>query len=310
MFNLARQGFASPFQSVGASFQPGAFGSVGKCPVCGNAVSVGSTLQPQIGGINPMGIGATLGQQAGGAVPTPDGISQSTAFGQINPLAAQFPGGVPTGINPMLAQLATNWPGSGHLSQQGVGGRTGAYGIDPRYAFGTGQQFGYTDPNAVAGSNPSVVGDPISSLFSQQQNPLAQQQQNPLAQQQLNPLAQQQLNPLAQKQLNPLAQHQWNPLAQQQWNPLAQQQLPIRPLIAGQQGLGSQSVAPGFGPTTTQWADPYRAFIEAQLISQLANNPLFQLQRAYGGVPELTGQGMPFAGQQFNPLFSNVPFYG
>ena len=64
----------------------------------------------------------------------------------------------------------------------------------------------------------------------------------------------------------------------------------------------------------TQWADAYRAFIEAQLISQLASNPLYQLQRAYGGVPEATGQGMPFGagqqGQQFNPFLANVPFYG
>jgi len=259
MINLARQALANPFQSAGSSFQPGAFGSVAKCPFCGNAVAIGSTLQPQTAGFNPVGIGATLGQQVGGSVPY--GNSQGTGFGQNNPLAAQFTGGVTGGINPMVAQLG-NWPVSAHLSQQGVGGRTGAYGIDPRYAFGTGQQFGYTDPNAAAGLNPSIVGDPISSLLSQQ------------------------------------------------WNPLAQQQLPIRPLIPGQQGLGSQSSVPGFGATTTPWADPYRAFIEAQLISQLANNPLYQLQRAYGWVPELTGLGMPFAGQQFNPLFSNVPFYG
>jgi hypothetical protein len=249
MMNLARQGFVNPFQSVGSSFQPGAFGSVSRCPLCGNAVSIGSTLQPQTGAFNVPGIGGTLGQQAGGSVPTPYGISQGTPFGQINPLAAQFTGGIQSGINPMGA-LGTNWPVSTHTSQ-GVGGRAGAYGIDPRYAFGTGQQFGYTDPNAVTGLNPSLAGDPISSLLSQQ------------------------------------------------WNPLVQQQLPIRPLIAGQQGLGVQSFVPGFASPATQWVDPYRAVIEAQLISQLANNPLYQLQL-----------GMPFAGQQFNPLFSNVPFYG
>jgi hypothetical protein len=264
MINLARQAFSNPFQTVGSSFQPGAFGSVGRCPLCGNAVAIGGTLQSQTAGFNPVGIGGTGGQQVGGPVPTPYAISQGTGFGQINPLAAQF-GGINAGINPMVAQLG-NWPVSAHLSHQGVGGRTGAYGIDPRYAFGTGQQFGLPDPNVVAGLNPSIGGDPISSLLSQQ----------------------------------------WNPLAQQQ----LQQQLPIRPLIAGQQGLGSQSFVPGFASPATQWADPYRAFIEAQLISQLANNPLYQLQRAYGGVPEFTGLGMPFAGQQFNPLLSNVPFYG
>ena len=259
MINLARQGFVNPFQSVGSSFQPGAFGSVSRCPLCGNAVSIGSALQPQTGAFNAPGFGGTLGQQVGGSVPTPYGSSQGTGFGQINPLAAQFTGGVPSGINPMAAQLGTNWPVSTHISQ-GVGGRTGASGIDPRYAFGTGQQFGYPDPNAIAGLNPTF-GDPISQLQSQQ------------------------------------------------WNPLLQQQLPIRPLIAGQQG-GVQSLVPGFASPATQGVDPYRAFIEAQLISQLVNNPLYQLQRAYGGVPELTGLGMSFAGQQFNPLFSNVPFYG
>jgi len=100
-------------------------------------------------------------------------------------------------------------------------------------------------------------------------------------------------------------------LFSQQINPLAQQQLPIRPLIGGQQGFGSQTFIPGSASQTPQWVDPYRAFIEAQLISQLASNPLYQLQRAYGGVPEVTGLGMPIGvGQQFNPLFANVPFYG
>jgi hypothetical protein len=217
--------------------------------------------QPQIGGFNPLGTGASVGQQLGGSVPTPYAFSQGTGFGQINPFAAQVSGGVTPGINPMTAQLGTNWPVS-PLSQQGIGGRTGAYGIDPRYAFGTGQQFGGTDPNLIPGLNPTFPGDPISALLSQQ------------------------------------------------WNQLSQQQLPIRPLIGGQQGFGSQSFAPGLASPTTQWADPYRAFLEAQVISQLANNPLYQLQRAYGGVPELTGSGVPFGGQQFNPLFANLPFYG
>ena len=261
MFNLARQAFANPFQSVGgSSFQQGAVGSVGRCPLCGTAVAAGSTIQPQTAGFNPVGIGANLGQQLAGSVPTPYAFSQGTGFAPINPLASQST----SGINPMNPQLGTNWPGAAQLSQQGVGGRTGAYGIDPRFAFGAGpQQFGYTDPNVVPGLNPTIAQDPIALLLSQQ------------------------------------------------WNQLAQQQLPIRPLIGGQQGLGyQQSTLPGFGSPATQWADPYRAFVEAQLISQLANNPLYHLQRAYGGAPELTGLGMPFGGQQFNPLFTNVPFYG
>ena len=269
MINLARQAFANPFQSavnpfqsaVGTSLQSGPVGSASRCPFCGNAVGVGSTSQPQIGGFIPGSIGVNPGQQLGGSVPTPYAFSQGTGFGQINPLAAQVSGGVTPGINAMTAQLGTNWPVS-HLSQQGVGSRTPAYGVDPRYAFGAGQQFGGTDPNLILGLTPTFAGDPITALLAQQTNP---------------------------------------------WT---QQQLPIRPLTGGQQGLGSQSFVPGFASPATQWADPYRAFIEAQLISQLANNPLYQLQRAYGGVPELTGLGVSFGGQQFNPLFANLPFYG
>lgn len=259
MINLARQAFSNPFQStVGSPFQSGPVGSAGRCPFCGNAVGVSSMTQPQIGGFSPVGIGVSLGHQLGGSVPAPYAFAQGTGFGQINPFAAHVSGG---GINPITSQPGTNWPVS-QLSQQGIGGRTGAYGIDPRSAFGTGQQFGY-DPNQVSGLNPTFGGDPITALLAQQ------------------------------------------------INPLTQQQLPIRSLIGGQQGWGSQSLVPGFASPATQWADPYRAFVEAQLIAQLANNPLYQLQRAYGGgVPELTGQGVLFGGQQFNPLFANLPFYG
>jgi hypothetical protein len=98
-------------------------------------------------------------------------------------------------------------------------------------------------------------------------------------------------------------------LLSQQWNQQTQQQLPIRPLIGGQQGSGFQPSVPGFGLPTTQFADPYRMFIEAQLIAQLANNPLYQLQRAYGGVPEIPGMAFG-VGQQFSPFFGNVPLYG
>ena len=195
MINLARQAFDNPFLSaVGVSSQPG----VGRCPYCGNTVAVASAIQPQTAGLNPLGVGANLGQQMGGFAPNPYATSQTTGFGQINPLASQFTTGVPQGINPFVGQPASNWPG--HLSHQGVGGRVGGYGADPRFAFGaSGQQFGYNDPNVAPGLiNPTIAGDPIRSLFTQQVNPLGQQQ------------------------------------------------LPIRPLIGGQQqGLGSQSFTPG-----------------------------------------------------------------
>ena len=280
MINLARQGFANPFlAATGASFQPGPTGSVGRCPLCGNAVS--STSQHQTTGLNPLEIapnlGQQLGQQMGGFPPNPFGISQAAGLGQVNPFAqlsggfqqsvnpfAQLSGGFQQTINPLAGQVP---PGafSGQQSHQSLG-RPGAYGIDPRLGFNpmAQQQFGYADPNAVPGLiNPSMASDPINSIWSQQLNP-------------------------------------------------ATQQLPIRPLIGGQQGFGSQSFGPGVGTAITPWNDPYRAFIEAQLLSQLAAaNPLYQVQRAYGGVPESTGSFSPFGvGQQFNPLFANLPFYG
>ena len=249
MINLARQAFANPFLSTaGASFQPGAVSALGRCPCCGNTVGVANTIQPQTAGLSPWGVGAS---QQSGVVPNQYGLPQIPGFGQTNPIASQFTTGVPQNVNPFTAQLMTNWPVSG-LSQQGFGGRAG---------FGGGQQFGYNDPNVIAGlGNTATAGDPINSLFS----------------------------------------HQF----------ACQQQLPIRSLFGGQQGLGAQGLIPGIASPINQWADPYRAFIEAQLISQLTN-PLYQLQRAYGGVPEVNVPGVTLgAGQQFNPFFANVPFYG
>src|ERR1041384_8279377 len=295
-----------------------------------------SALNTPFGGVNPL----ALGQQMGGIVPAPFGYLPMTQFGQYNPLAAQVAagivpginpvgfgqglnamtpplgqynplqsqigagfnpvtsqigqagqftspfGGVTPAINPVFAQTATNWPGS-QYPQQGVGGRIGPYGVDPRVSAGAGQQFGYTDPNVILGLiNPSLTGDPLGS-------------------------------------------QQMNPFVQQQVNPFVQQQLPIRPLINSPQLGWGQSNVPGIAQGT-QWpgaqVDPYRAFIEAQLIAQFATNPLYQLQhqlqhqiqprfqqgvqQGYGG-PEGIGFGAPLGtGQQFNPLFGNVPFCG
>jgi hypothetical protein len=258
MINLARQAFTNPFLSVaGVSNQPGVSGSVARCPACGNTVGVESAIQPNIG-LNPLGVGSNLGQQMGGFVPNPLAFSQPGL--PINSLASQLFAGIPPTINP-LSQLATNWPVATH--HQGIGGRVGVTGFDPRFGYGAGgQQFGSTGANVPGSINPVAV-DPISLLVSQQ------------------------------------------------LNPLTQQQLPIRPLIGGPQGFGTQQQIPGFASPITQWTDPYRAFIEAQLISQLAANPFYQLQQRSYGYPETAGFGMPFnVGQQFNPQWANVPFYG
>jgi hypothetical protein len=311
MINFPRQAYANPFLTA---------------------------LNSPFGGVNPL----TLGQQMGGLVPTPFGYLPMTQlaqydplaqvgagivpgisplgigqavnpltsqFGQYNPLLSQIgagfnpvtsqfgqvgqnasqSGGYTPAINPFFAQSTTNWPGAQYTqpnySQQAVGGRIGAYGVDPRVTgAGVGQQFGYTDPNVILGLlNTALAGDPFG-------------------------------------------QQQVNPFGQQQVNPFGQQQLPIRPLINSPQMGGFQSSVPGIAQGT-QWpaaqVDPYRAFIEAQLISQLATNPLYQLQHqlqphfqqgfqpGFGGGPETIGLGTPFGtGQQFNPLYGNVPFCG
>jgi hypothetical protein len=319
MINFARQAYVNPFLSaVGAPFggvnpptwdqQMGGlvptqfsylpmtvqFGQYN--PLTQFAAGIVPGLNP---GVNPMTTqfgqyNPLLSQIAGGVTGINHaGVPTTAQFGQFNPLVPRFAGGFGPTINPFIAQTATNWPT--HFNpqfSQGVGRTPGyeAYGIDPRVAFGaTGQQFGFTDPNVGAGlNNPGIAGDPIALLMSQQ------------------------------------------------LNPLVHQQLPIRPLINAPQNTGVQpnisganfsgpnisgQNLPGIGFPVTQWPvaqpvaqlDAYRAFLEAQLISQLAANPLYQLQhqvqRGYGA-PETAGLGVPGVGQQFNPLYGNVPFYG
>ena len=90
---------------------------------------------------------------------------------------------------------------------------------------------------------------------------------------------------------------------------LVTQQLPIRSLTGGMQAGAFQQQIPGLTPQITgqQWVDPYTAFVQAQLYSQLINNPLFQLSRGFGGM-EAGGLGAQFAGQQFQTPLTNYPF--
>ena len=276
MINLARQAFTNPFLSqVGSSFQPGVVSSVGRCPCCGNTVAVSSPIQPQSLGFQPQGVGGTLGQQMGGGfTQNPYAGSQVGNYGQINPLA-QLGTGFGQTINP-LAQLGGGFPQTiNPLAQQ----LATNWPISAISHQGLGGRIGghAADPRFAFGSVGQQFGFNDPNVVSGLNQPFGG---------------------------DPVSS-----LLQQQLNPLAQQQLPIRSLIGGQQGLGSQSFLPGLGSQINQWTDPYRSFIEAQLISQLTNNPLYQLQRAYN-TPE-SGFGIPFGvGQQFNPQFGNVPFYG
>src|SRR6266436_1014571 len=261
MINFARQAYVNPFLSTVST----PFGGVNP-QIWGQQMGLVPTpfsylpMTAQFGQYNPLAaqLAAQIasGQIASGFVP---GINRGDVqmTGQYNQLLSQLAAGLPQTINPFSGQTATNWPGSTHLSQQGVGDRTSAYGIDPRVAFGAtgqqigqqyGQQLGWADPNVVAGlNNPGLAADPISLLVSQQ----------------LNPLVHQQL-PIR-SLINAPQNAGFQPTFQQGFQPSFQQGFP---------GVGPQAAqAP-----LTQWPvaqpivhlDPYRAFIEAQLISQLA----------------------------------------
>jgi len=315
MINFARQGYVNPFLSpVGAPFggvnpltlgqQTGGFipTPFGYLPMSqfGQynplAAQVGAGIVPGINpGVNPMTAqfgqyNPLLNQIASGVTP---GINPQTAqLGHFNPFVSQLASGFPQTINPFIAQTATNWPGSTQFSPQGVGDRTSAYGIDPRVALGvTSQQFGLPDPRVASGWNtPGFAGDPIALLMSQQLNPLVHQQ------------------PPIRSLINTPQNVGFQPNFQEGF----QQGFQV-----GYPGVAQQAAqAP-----VTHWPfaqpiahlDPYRAFIEAQLISQLATNPLYQLhqqlqsrfQQGYGA-PEAIGIGVPGPGQQFNPLYGNA----
>ncbi|HWP42593.1 MAG TPA: hypothetical protein VNO14_05120 [Blastocatellia bacterium] len=131
----------------------------------------------------------------------------------------------------------------------------------------------------------------------------------------INPLAA--INPLVAAQLagsvNPYLAAQTYTHPQVIGDPVTQavlaQQPPIRSLTGGTHMGVPQQHIPGLTPQVgTPWIDPVTALVQAQLISQLANNPLWQLSRGFGGM-ETGGFGLPFGiGQQFaNPL-THFPF--
>jgi hypothetical protein len=310
MINLAKQGFVNPFLSgIGASFQPGAVGSVGRCPCCGNAVTVASTQQ---WGVNPVGFGATLGQQMGGFSPNPYGVAQTLGIGQQNPLAFQAGIGQqhPLGFGAGIGQQNPLGFQAGIGQQNPLGFQAG---IGQQNPLGLGAGIGQQNPFAFGAgiTNPQLM-NPYTSQFTTNW-PVSQLTHQGMGGRTgaygVDPrLVAGQVgynDPNLIAGLNPGLIgdpiSQW--LQQQQVNQLTQQQLPIRSLFGGQQqGIGGSGLTPGFASPINQWNDPYRAFIEAQLVSQLVQNPYHQLQRAYG-LNEQFGLGAPFGGQQFHSLF-------
>ena len=200
------------------------------------------------------------------------------------------------GFNPGLG--ATLGQQTGGNVQYGLPQGTGFGQTNPLAQFGAGVTPGINQMNAPVGAGWQNVGNPGQLGTGGRGNfgidtrygvPSQFGYGDPNIAGGLSPIANDPISALLTQQLNPWTQ---------------QQQLPIRPLIGPQQGFQQPltPLAPGI-----QWADQYRTFIEAQLLSQLVNNPLYQLQRAYGGVPEFNAPGMPFGGQQFNPLVPNSP---
>lgn len=231
----------------------------------------------------------------------------ASQLGGVNPFASQIGGG----ISPFTSQmggaqhplLASQMAGVSPFTSQ-IGGGIGG-GISP-FASQTG--WGNPLASQIGGAGANLpVGYGTTGQFGTQFNPL------------LTGIGQSQFNPLAGglghsfAGINPLViQALTNPaiLSDPTVQALVSQQLPIRPLTGGMQAFGSQQHIPGLTPQITgqQWVDPYTAFVQAQLYSQLVNNPLFQLSRGFGGT-EAGNFGSPFTGgQQFQTPISNYPF--
>lgn len=233
-----------------------------------------SPFASQIGGVNPL-----IASQIGGINPL------TTQMGGVqHPLASQM-----AGVNPLTSQIGG-----------GIGGAVSPFASQTGWGNPLSSQFGGVGANLPLGYG-------ATSQFGSQFNPL------------LTGIGQSQVNPLAgglghsQAGINPLViQALTNPaiLSDPTVQALVSQQLPIRPLTSGLQAFGSQQHIPGLTPQIPgqQWVDPYTAFVQAQLYSQLVNNPLFQQSRGFGGT-EAGNFGTPFIGsQQFQTPLMNYPF--
>jgi hypothetical protein len=249
-------------------------------------------------------------QQFSGAV---NPYTAQGGFGGINPLASQIGG---LGISPFLAQVGGF--GANPYSPQ-IGG-FGANPYSPQLGgFGAGPLSWLSQPA------PGLINPLYASQFGAGLNPAVNPQVvpqlgtvNPFLQSgigNVNPPVAPQLggvNPFLQTGIgtvNPgvfgqtpipgvgtepgilsLLGQQSNPMV----NPIAQQQLPVRPLAganpfeqtAGGQGVGSI-------------VDPYTSLVQAQLLSQIANQ-LHQLYRSFPANLWATGQGtQPITGHPF-----------
>jgi len=264
--------------------------------------------------VGPFPAGAAFGgaspltQQLGGLGATPYAGLQTLGVNPIGQLLAhQLGAGISPTINPMVAaQLATTNPLLlSYLAQQAgggigaLGGQAGLGPVSPIAQLSGAGQFG-AQPSASQFGQAGVGqwGSPLGAMAGQSgQSAIGAINPHVLAQILANPAI----------ASDPVV----GALLAQQLNPLAQQQLPIRPLTGAQQHDPYQSaVSAVASPIPGQATDPVSALVQAQLISQIAANPLQQiLSRAYAGAPGITGLGMsPITGQASSPAQTINPF--
>ena len=223
---------------------------------------------PGLGGINP------FASQFGGINPL------ASQLGGVSPFTSQLGGfGVNPLVNPFVSPL-TAIPGIGGINP--LAAQMGGFAAQLPGGFGATGQFGAPFNPLVGG-----IGQPQFSHSAGVPGSWAG----------VNPAVS------SPAYTNPAILN--DPMIQA----LLAQQIPIRSLTGGLQGGTTHQNIPGLTPQITggQWSDPYTAFVQAQLISQLVNNPLLQLSRGYGGA-EAGGLGVPFAGQQFQTPLTNYPF--
>jgi hypothetical protein len=249
------------------------------------------TINPfqQFGAINPFQPAATLSARCP-ACGAP--VSQfQHPVGGVSPFSTGAAG--LGGINPLLAQaalysanpFATTQGLSGQISpfaSQQQGGAVNPLLLSQLYQQAGGSEFGGQVGGGISGQWPGA-SIPGAGVYGQQ------------AGGGVNPHILSQLLANPAKASDPVA----GALIAQQLHASTVQQPPIRSLISPLQSQPFQTGSPvGLGSIVGQGLDPSTAFIQAQLMSQLAANPFQQMLRPYANVPWGIGGGLsPFAGQ-------------
>jgi len=251
------------------------------------------------------------------------------AYGFINPFEQSLLGLNPFalgagigGVSPWSAQLgASPWSGtqatgpiSPLMQPQGFGqiptsqpqvGFGQIPGVQPQFGFG---QIPGMQPHLGFGQIPSMQPQPAAPHFGFGQVPSPQPQvgfgqvptPHPFAGIQgayagRDPRIEYltQLNPLL---VDPILKEI---LARQAYG-IAPQQVPVKPLL-GANPYSPYQTPESSQPVAGQWADPYAVAARLQVLSELAQNPLVQMHKAYRF-------GSPFISQPFSAAQFGSPF--